>query len=98
MSVFLVVMKGEFDALLAWPFKGKVTLTVLDQSSDVRSREHYSDSFRPDSSSSSFQRPMSSMNIPSGLPLFIPLARLLSEDNRYVRDDSLFLRVTVGTP
>uniref|UniRef100_H2YBM5 MATH domain-containing protein n=1 Tax=Ciona savignyi TaxID=51511 RepID=H2YBM5_CIOSA len=29
MSLFFVVMKGEYDALLPWPFRQKVTLMLL---------------------------------------------------------------------
>ena len=31
LSFFLTVMKGEYDALLQWPFKQTVTLMLLDQ-------------------------------------------------------------------
>lgn len=31
MSLFLVIMKGNYDALLTWPFKQKVTFVLLDQ-------------------------------------------------------------------
>ena len=96
LSVFLVVMKGEYDALLTWPFLRKVTISLLDQSSNARDRENFSDSFRPDPNSSSFQRPRSEMNIPSGLPLFIPLAKLLSEENGFIRDNCIFLKVVIS--
>ncbi len=32
-SVFLQLLKGEFDDRLSWPFKGNVTVKLLDQSS-----------------------------------------------------------------
>uniref|UniRef100_H2SG33 TNF receptor-associated factor n=1 Tax=Takifugu rubripes TaxID=31033 RepID=H2SG33_TAKRU len=53
LSLFFVVMRGHSDALLKWPFNQKVTLMLLDQNN----REHIIDAFRPDISSSSFQRP-----------------------------------------
>ena len=31
LSFFFVVMKGPFDALLPWPFKQKVALTIINQ-------------------------------------------------------------------
>ena len=31
MSLFFVVMRGEYDALLQWPFRQKVTRLLLDQ-------------------------------------------------------------------
>ncbi|XP_041430104.1 TNF receptor associated factor 2 S homeolog isoform X2 [Xenopus laevis] len=89
-SLFFVVMKGITDALLRWPFNQKVTLMLLDQNN----REHVIDAFRPDVASSSFQRPVSEMNIASGCPLFCPLSKLDTK-NAYIRDDALFIKVIV---
>ncbi|XP_063289059.1 TNF receptor-associated factor 2 [Pelobates fuscus] len=89
-SLFFVVMKGPNDALLRWPFNQKVTLMLLDQNN----REHMIDAFRPDITSSSFQRPVSEMNIASGCPLFCPLSKLEGK-NSYVREDTIFIKVIV---
>ncbi|CAH3177407.1 unnamed protein product [Porites lobata] len=90
-SVFFVVMRGEYDALLRWPFRQKVTFMLLDQNNI----EHVIDSFRPDPNSSSFQRPRRETNIASGCPTFCPLSEL--NDHAYVRDDTMFLKVIVDT-
>lgn len=68
----------------------QVTLMLLDQSS----REHIIDAFRPDITSSSFQRPVSEMNIASGCPLFCPLSKLDAK-NSYIRDDIIFIKAIV---
>ncbi|XP_075903184.1 TNF receptor-associated factor 2 isoform X2 [Nelusetta ayraudi] len=90
LSLFFVVMRGHSDALLKWPFNQKVTLMLLDQNN----REHIIDAFRPDISSSSFQRPVSDMNIASGCPLFCTLSKLDSK-NSYIRDDTIFIKAIV---
>ncbi|KAL4004437.1 hypothetical protein ACER0C_004150 [Sarotherodon galilaeus] len=90
LSLFFVVMRGLSDALLKWPFNQKVTLMLLDQSN----REHIIDAFRPDVTSSSFQRPVSEMNIASGCPLFCPLSKLDGK-NTYIRDDTIFIKAIV---
>uniref|UniRef100_A0A6Q2Y471 TNF receptor-associated factor n=1 Tax=Esox lucius TaxID=8010 RepID=A0A6Q2Y471_ESOLU len=90
LSLFFVVMRGLSDALLKWPFNQKVTLMLLDQSN----REHIIDAFRPDITSSSFQRPVSEMNIASGCPLFCPLSKLDAK-NSYIRDDTIFIKAIV---
>ncbi|KAM5146866.1 TNF receptor-associated factor 1 [Mantella aurantiaca] len=92
-SLFFAIMKGEYDALLPWPFKHKVTFMLLDQSN----REHVFDAFRPDVSSASFQRPVSDMNIASGCPLFCLLSKLQSPKNNYVKEDTLFIRCIIDT-
>ena len=85
-SLFFVVCQGKYDALLPWPFKRTVTLTILDQNrvKDV------TDSFKPDQASSSFQRPKNPMNIASGCPLFMPLSLL--DTQAYVKDDTLYIK------
>ncbi|XP_040179986.1 TNF receptor-associated factor 1 isoform X2 [Rana temporaria] len=90
-SLFFAIMKGEYDALLPWPFKHKVTFMLLDQNN----REHVFDAFRPDISSASFQRPVNDMNIASGCPLFCLLSKLQSSKNNYLKDDTLFIRCII---
>uniref|UniRef100_A0AAU6MWZ4 Tumor necrosis factor receptor-related factor 2 n=1 Tax=Argopecten purpuratus TaxID=228297 RepID=A0AAU6MWZ4_ARGPU len=90
-SVFFVVARGNYDALLSWPFIQRVTFMLLDQNN----RDHVVDSFRPDPASSSFQRPTTEMNIASGCPLFMPLKKLEEVGTSYVNDDTLFLKIVV---
>lgn len=93
LSLFFVVMQGEFDALLPWPFQQKVTLKLLDH--ETGGRQAIEDSFQPDPSSSSYVRPTSEMNVATGCPLFVSHAVL--ETPKYIRDDTLFLKVQVDT-
>ncbi|CAN9501908.1 unnamed protein product [Ophioblennius macclurei] len=92
LSLFFVVMRGEYDALLPWPFKQKVTLMLMDQGP---SRKHLGDAFKPDPNSSSFRRPAAEMNIASGCPLFVSQSVL--ETGSYIKDDTIFIKVTVDT-
>ena len=91
LSLFFVVMRGEYDSLLPWPFHQKVTLVLIDQ----EGHRHISDTFRPDPSSSSFKQPRSEMNIASGCPLFVSLATL--DGGGYVKDDTMFIKIVVDT-
>ncbi|NXV49534.1 TRAF2 factor, partial [Uria aalge] len=92
-SLFFVVMKGDYDALLPWPFRHKVTFMLLDQNN----REHVIDAFRPDLTSASFQRPVNDMNVASGCPMFLPLSKLQSPKYAYVKEDTLFLKCIIET-
>ncbi|CAF1602827.1 unnamed protein product, partial [Didymodactylos carnosus] len=67
-SLFFVLMKGEYDAILQWPFHFKVTFCLFDQSEQ---RRHIVESFRPDVSSTSFHIPLTTMNVASGIPKLI---------------------------
>ncbi|XP_069465629.1 TNF receptor-associated factor 1 isoform X1 [Ambystoma mexicanum] len=92
-SLFFAVMKGEYDALLSWPFKHKVTFMLLDQNN----REHVIDAFRPDLNSGSFLRPVGEMNVASGCPMFLPSSKLQSPKHAYVKDDTIFLKCIIDT-
>jgi hypothetical protein len=89
LSLFFVVMRGDYDALQTWPFEKKITMMLLDQGNG----DHMIDAFNSDPQSSSFQRPKSDMNIASGSPLFMPLDSL--NNRQYVRDDVLFIKIFV---
>ena len=92
LSLFFVLMRGDYDPILVWPFEFKITFAVLDQSGK---QQHIIDSFRPDMKSNSFQRPRSDMNIASGIPKFMPLSLIEQENNPYIRDDCMFIRCIV---
>ncbi|CAF3031199.1 unnamed protein product [Rotaria sp. Silwood2] len=91
-SLFFVLMRSEYDAILKFPFNYKVTFCLYDQTSTQR---HIIDSFRPDAKSNSFQRPRSEMNIASGIPKFCQLSTIQQEGNVYVRDDTMFIKIMV---
>lgn len=89
-SIFFAILKGDYDAILTWPFSKRVIFTVFDQSGGAPVR----DSFRTDPNSSSFKRPTSDMNIASGCPLFLPLSRLQGNDG-FVKDNVMFIKTQV---
>ncbi|CAF1368370.1 unnamed protein product [Rotaria sp. Silwood1] len=92
MSLFFALMRGEYDAILKFPFNYRVTFCLYDQTPAQR---HIIDSFQPDIGSSSFQRPRLEMNIASGISEFVPLKMIQQEENPYVRDDTMFIKITV---
>ncbi|KAM6218428.1 TNF receptor-associated factor 5 isoform 2-T2 [Rhynchocyon petersi] len=92
LSLYFVVMRGEFDSLLQWPFRQRVTLMLLDQSGK---KNHVMETFRADPNSSSFKRPDGEMNIASGCPRFVAHSTLENAKNTYIKDDTLFLKVAV---
>ena len=63
-SLFFVLMRGQYDAILPWPFKQKVTLMLLDQNN----REHVIEAFRLDPKSPAFHRPAEWYKCCHGLP------------------------------
>ena len=90
LSLFFVLMRGEYDPLQQWPFRQRVTLSILDQSGN---RKHITDTFRPDPTSTSFRRPVGEMNIASGSPMFAMHSKV--ESAPYLKDDTVFICITV---
>ena len=91
MSLFIVIMKGEFDNILQWPFTYRVSFKLINQSGgkDVK------DQFLPNPLSSCFQKPTKYMNTASGCPRFVTLQKLMSDG--FVKDDIIFIKVKVDT-
>lgn len=92
LSLFFVIMKGDYDALMPWPFRQKVTLSLMDQESG---RRHLTDTFRPDPTSNSFKKPVGDMNVASGCPLFVTQDAL--EGVKYLKEDTIYIKITVDT-
>ncbi|XP_041379430.1 TNF receptor-associated factor 3-like [Gigantopelta aegis] len=94
-SLFFVLMRGEYDALMPWPFQQKVTLCLLDQGPLGPQKNDLSDHFQPDPNSSSFKRPTTEMNIASGCPLFASHSVVENPRNNYLKDDTIYIKVVV---
>ena len=102
-SLFFVLMKGQHDAILPWPFRYKGTFTVIDQNPDLKQRQNYSRSFF--SGPNSIRRrgrpsfiarptftlpPTSEENKGWGLDLFLSHGEL--RKNSYVVDETLLIK------
>lgn len=79
-------MRGEYDAILPWPFRQKATLMLLDQDRS----SHVVMPFQPKQNS---QRPRNEMNVASCCPLLLT-TRILSNSS-YVKDDALFIKCII---
>ncbi len=92
LSVFFVLMKGEYDNILEWPFRHKVTMILINQNDSPS----IVDIFKPTSDSSSFQKPTFDMNIASGFPRFAK-QDLLGPSDGFVVGDTIFIGCIVDT-
>ena len=90
-SIFFVIMRGEYDSLLEWPFNYKVSITIVNQYNQADSITH---SFQS-TNTVHFQRPITSMNTGTGFPKFTSLSVL--RDPKYVKDDTMFIKAKVET-
>ena len=91
LSLFFVVLRGEFDNILQWPFTHEITFKLVNQAGG----SGIVDTFKHDPMSISFRKPKSEMNIASGCTLFISHAEL--EGNGFIVDDTIFIKCSVDT-
>ena len=89
-SYFLTIMKGEYDALLEWPFHFTVTMTMINQ----KGGSNIVQSFKPNPNSASFHRPKSDMNVASGCPKYAPLSVL--DNPEFIVDDTAYFQCIIN--
>lgn len=89
-SLFLVLMKGEHDSILPWPFTQKVTLGLIHQKDPNLTKK---EAFLPEKSSSSFQKPQQEFNVAIGFPKFVPQSYI--SDSGFCLDDCFFVKAKV---
>ncbi|XP_015772347.1 PREDICTED: TNF receptor-associated factor 2-like [Acropora digitifera] len=86
-SLFLVVLPGNFDAILRWPFRPRVTFTLMDQDRAEDVIGYFQ---------SPFEDPRRGTNIANiGCPTFFSIEEL--NNHAYVRDDTMFIKIFVDT-
>ncbi|XP_046856610.1 TNF receptor-associated factor 3-like [Xenia sp. Carnegie-2017] len=89
LSLFFVIMKGDYDALQTWPFRKKITMMFIAQGNG----NHMIDAFHSDPRSSLFQRPWSDLNL-FGLPVLIWPIESLS-NLPFIKYDTMFIKLVV---
>lgn len=96
LSFFLVIMKGEYDAMLTWPFHKKVTMTLIDQQENAKDRENIAKPFITTGFPECFGRPENDENIANGILQFVSHEKL--QERRYIVDDTIFIQIRISSP
>ena len=89
-SIFFVVMKSEYDELLPWPMRKRVTFELMNLENEADS---VIETFVSNPKSSSFQRPTKNMNVATGCPTFISIEQFLN--GGFIKDNCAFIRASV---
>ena len=89
-SIFLIIMKSEYDNLLKWPFRNRMTFILLNQKNSAASLQA---SFVPIPQHPSFQKPVGVMNSACGIPKFVKQSVL--QDDSFTMDDCIFINAKV---
>ncbi|KAF6023532.1 TRAF3 [Bugula neritina] len=90
LSLYFVLMKGEYDDILEFPFTERITFKLLAPQKQWLNKEK---TILPDPDSSSFRRPQTEMNIASGCPQFALHTDV--ESSNFLINDCIYVRVSV---
>ena len=94
LSLYLTVIKGEHDAILAWPLQKKFTFTLIDQQEDPAERKNVIFEFTADPTHvETFARPITNENIGRGYQRFVSHEELRTR--RFVVDDVILIQIQV---
>lgn len=96
LSVCLTVMKGEYDAVLPWPFHKKVIFTLIDQQENPDRQKHIVKYLFANPELKNFSRPVADENPGRGISRFIPHSELAME--RFAKDGNLYIQVRIRPP
>ena len=98
LSVFLVIMEGEYDALLPWPFHQRITFILVDQQEGSEEKKNIVMELTTDPTLSSCAKPAAGKVVKPS----IGFARFVTHKNvktrGYIVNDSLLLQVEVHPP
>ena len=93
-SLFVHMMLSEWDDTLEWPFTGRISLSILDQSDDGEYKRHISEILVTRPNMLAFQRPTTPRNHKGyGYVEFAHLETL--QERQYVKNNCLLVRVQV---
>ena len=92
-SVFTYLMKGPFDDHLKWPFKGEITIQIVNQDGDhdhVEKTIHYNDETRENYAGRVTDKERASG---WGKHKFLAHTTLAIKKTQYLKDDIIIVRV-----
>ena len=89
LSLYLINIEGEYDAILQWPFPKRVTLTLIDQQENLYDRQSVSCTFIKTRVTWK-SRPKKGQESYWGIPQFVSHVKLLRR--AYIVDDTIFIQ------
>lgn len=92
MSVYLIIMPGEYDTLLEWPCKLQVIFCLHNFTNN---EDHIIKSFQSSANFQCFQKPNINMNMPIGFPKFVCLSKIQQENSPYVQNGLIFIKIMI---
>jgi hypothetical protein len=92
LSIYIALLRSDFDSILFYPFPYNISLSLCDQSGQGKD---ITSTITADPKSSSFARPTSEKNNEIGVVKFCPLNYLRNAGSIYLKDGIFFIRVFI---
>nr|XP_015222735.1 PREDICTED: TNF receptor-associated factor 1-like isoform X1 [Lepisosteus oculatus] len=93
LSLYLMILKGDFDSLLQWPFSEMVKISIINQGNKEDSVVYH---LAPNSSLvQALKKPCEIGNVPFGLSCFMSLEELYRRRAELVHDNTLFAKIEI---
>ena len=95
-GLFVGITQGEYDTLLEWPFCGRISLTIKDQSTDVHGfRQDISGTFMANRHQGAFQKPTAAGRYKTlyGYAEFAPITMVCA--SQYSKDDTVMIQIEI---
>jgi hypothetical protein len=90
LSIYITLLRGEYDSILIYPFPYNISFCLCDQSGE---KKDIISILNADSNSSSLNRPISERNNEVGITKFCPLNYLTNNQSIYLKDGVFFVRI-----
>jgi hypothetical protein len=90
LSIYITLLRGEYDSILIYPFPYNISFCLCDQSGQ---KKDIISILNADSNSSSLNRPISERNNEVGITKFCPLNYLTNNQSIYLKDGVFFVRI-----
>ncbi|XP_068718089.1 TNF receptor-associated factor 4-like [Montipora capricornis] len=96
LSIYLTIMKGDFDSILKWPFAKRVTFTLIDQQENANDRKNITRTIPGNQDKGAWNsRPLRESGVWKGLSAFVSHDVLMKRG--YVQDDTIFIQAEFET-
>ncbi|CAF0808095.1 unnamed protein product [Rotaria sp. Silwood1] len=92
LSIYITLLRGEFDPILLYPFPYNIYLCLCDQSNQG---QHIVSIIKPNAKLLSFICPTGEKNDEVGITKFCPLKYLKDIHSIYLKDGVFFIRIFI---
>ena len=96
-GLFVGMMQGEYDTILEWPFRGRIVLTIKDQTGDVNGCRHdISGTFMAKRNLGAFQKPTAAGRYTTlyGYEEFAPIDMVCTP--QYSKGDAVMIKIEIN--